>query len=140
VGAYSCRKAKTLAEVEIPDEIKSIGPGAFSGCENITKVSLGKDILEIGSSAFSSCSKLSTINLPANLKTLADSAFYSCKALKTISIPATIETIGTHSFTSSGLEIVYFGGTEAQWNALKEKYYNYNAALFDKTVYYNQTI
>ena len=48
-------------DVEIPDEVKVIGVGAFSGCAGVTGVSLPKNVEEIREKAFYDCIGLARI-------------------------------------------------------------------------------
>ena len=71
----------SLASIEIPDSVKSIGNGAFSGCTSLTSVAMGEGMTTIGSSAFSGCSDLATIGIPGGVTTIGSGAFYGCDSL-----------------------------------------------------------
>lgn len=48
-----------------------------------------------------------------------DTAFYDCSELRVLTLPASIEEFGNNCFSDcSSLEIIYFLGTEAQWNSI----------------------
>ena len=70
------------------------------------------------------------------------SSFSGCTGLTEITIPASIESIGGYAFDGcSSLQDVYFGGSEARKNYLKNKTdYNYgegtNTVLYNATWYY----
>ena len=82
----------------IPNGIKSIGEGAFDGCDRLTSISIPKTVLEIGPTAFRDCMHLQTINFPEALTTIGEKAFSSCEALTSITIPKNVQTIYGSSF------------------------------------------
>ena len=47
-----------LQEIEIPGSVKTIGPRAFAGCEDLSRVKMGPDTKSIGKEAFAGCKKL----------------------------------------------------------------------------------
>ena len=55
-------------DVEIPDEVKVIGVGAFSGCAGVTGVSLPKNVEEIREKAFYNCTSLTCIEFQETAK------------------------------------------------------------------------
>ncbi len=71
----------SLASIEIPDSVKSIGNGAFSGCTSLTSAAMGEGMTSIGSSAFSGCSGLATIVIPGGVTTIGNGAFSGCVSL-----------------------------------------------------------
>lgn len=81
----------------IPDGVKSIGFGAFQGCE-IETVRLPEGLVSVGDSAFLDCYKLHDLYLPESLKSLGTSAFQRCRALYDVTLPAGLEELGSHSF------------------------------------------
>lgn len=54
------------SEYMIPNDIKSIGNYAFTGCSKLKKITLHKGLSRIASDAFSACKTLKTIVLPAD--------------------------------------------------------------------------
>ena len=72
---YNCR---SLASINIPDSITSIGSKAF----NATSIGYG---------AFSHCSSLANIMIAESVVNIGDCAFYDCSSLKTIEYAGTEE-------------------------------------------------
>lgn len=63
----------------IPEGVKEIREGAFSGCKNLSgNLSLPSTLVEIGSYAFCGCPFTCELSLPQNLKSIGDRAFYNC--------------------------------------------------------------
>lgn len=53
--------------IKIPDNVVSIGAGAFKECDNLTEVILPEGVQRIEENAFAYCSNLKTIELPKSL-------------------------------------------------------------------------
>lgn len=79
------------------------------------------------------------ITIPNNVKTIENYSFSSCYYLKTITLPASLVSIGASAFKDCGrLETVNYGGTQAQWEALKDDgkiSSTGNNALFNATIH-----
>jgi hypothetical protein len=74
----------TTTEVVIPDGVKIIMDGAFSGLKNLTTITIPDSVEEILGGAFAACPQLTTVNLPAhpiNYHGGAFNAFNSCPKL-----------------------------------------------------------
>ena len=74
-----------LQEVTLPDDMKVIGGGAFSGCAALTTVNLSQ-VTWINLNAFWGCTSLETLALD-NVTAIGQEAFYGCTGLKTLKIP-----------------------------------------------------
>ncbi|MCM1048913.1 MAG: leucine-rich repeat domain-containing protein [Clostridiales bacterium] len=85
------------ADVTIPDGVKTIGAGAFSGNSGIKKVIFPNSVEIIGEGAFSGCSNLSDIEGGNSLRKISDRAFAGCP-MQTIIIPESVEEIGLKAF------------------------------------------
>ncbi len=83
--------------VEVPDDVKVIGTGAFSKCPGITDVKLPASVTIIEDGAFLGCRKLERITLPG-VKEIGESAFQKCSALKSITIPEDVAAIKNNTF------------------------------------------
>ncbi len=62
-------------KVEVPDEVKQIGPEAFVNNENITSVYLPESVTKICTDAFKNCSSLDTVSGCKGLKEIVHGAF-----------------------------------------------------------------
>lgn len=82
-----------LQEVTLPDDMKVIGTGAFSGCAALTTVNLSQ-VTRINLSAFWGCTSLETLALD-NVTAIGQEAFYGCTGLETLKIPKCTE-FGTY--------------------------------------------
>lgn len=65
----------TQKHVEIPENVKQIGPEVFKGHTEITDVTIPKSVTKIGGSAFVGCSSLTGLKGCEGLKTVMSGAF-----------------------------------------------------------------
>ena len=75
------------SEYMIPNDIKSIGNYAFTGCSKLKKITLHKGLSRIASDAFSACKTLKTIVLPADWGKLNITALAKAK-IKEVILPS----------------------------------------------------
>ena len=60
----------------IPDGIKEICGGAFSGCSGLTSVRIPNSVTSIGSDAFGYCTGLTSVTIPNSVTNIGSWAFY----------------------------------------------------------------
>lgn len=96
-----------LKSIVIPGTVKTIDHRAlmYSNTHNAYE-ELPEDGLE---SAF----------LMEGVEVMRDRIFHGNKYMKKVFLPSTLTDIGYYSFFGTAIEDVYFGGSEEQWNALK---------------------
>ena len=98
-----CRDLEKLTSVTIPDNVKSIGEGAFYSCGLLEEVNIGSGVTSIDYNTFAGCSSLSSIVLPDSIKNIGPYAFYDCRSLTSIDIPDSVISIGTEAFKACSL-------------------------------------
>lgn len=103
IGDVAFAGCKNLATITIPATVTTIGNFLFKGCESLVSATIGDKITSIGAHTFAQCKSLASVTLPASLQTIGASAFAHCTSLSTIEIPATVKIIGDEAFTQSGL-------------------------------------
>ena len=81
IGMHAFKNCVKLISVTIPDGVKNIEEGAFSGCDALTSVILGDNVAHIGNYAFELCANLVNITIPDSLTTVGKDAFYGCHNL-----------------------------------------------------------
>lgn len=84
-----------IKEIQVSDEITSIGKNTFSYCDNLIEISL-PNIINIGDYAFYYSLNLKTISIN-KAETIGKFAFANCKNLKNISFPS-VQNIGESAF------------------------------------------
>lgn len=94
IGAFSGCKMKTI---ELPKNLTVIGVAAFS-CSTIETIELPKSLTSIENSAFSRCLSLQTVNLPNGLLKIGSTAFSGCTSIENVAIPNSVTEIGSSVF------------------------------------------
>lgn len=89
---------KKVEVITIPKDIKAVSFLGFSDCENLTELDIHDNIVSIGKSAFDNCTKLETIKISKNITKFDDRTFFNCINLKNINIPENIVSIGDYCF------------------------------------------
>lgn len=88
VSGFCFLSCQELVQAPIPDNIITIGGGAFAKCTSLPSINLD-NIESINSTAFHSCSSLESIGTLDNLKSLGKGSFYGCSKLQYIDIEQT---------------------------------------------------
>ena len=160
-GVFSVGNAfayyKQLISVTMPDSVVNIGSGAFADCSSLNSITFSENLVSIGGSAFSGCTRLSNVEIPKTVRSIGESAFADCTSLKQIVIPEGVTSIARRAFEGSGvrsivipksvvyiaesafvsnsyLGSVYYGGSQAEWEAITIK--GSNTDLKGSTIYY----
>lgn len=87
-----------VKEINLPNNLESIGSNLFNGCEYLKEISIPEKIEYIGDYAFFKCKRLQSIILPNNLKEIGQHAFDGCISIKKVKIPAGINYIEDYAF------------------------------------------
>ncbi len=91
-----------ITQVDIGDNVLSIGDNAFAGCGNLSVANFGNRVINIYNSAFSNCSKLQEVTLPESLTAIGDNAFSGCSNLTNIAVPQNVTSMGDEVFAGCG--------------------------------------
>lgn len=147
IGDTAFVSCTALTSATIPSSVTSIGSGAFAGCESLTSVTIpdpdsanyswydvfqdsensivsltiADGVTSIGDDAFSGCyfADNATVTIPNSVTSIGDGAFRQCESLTSATIPNSVTSIGDGAFDyCDALTDIYYGGTEAQWNAI----------------------
>ena len=95
-GAFSFSEA--LTNIIIHDNVTSIGQSAFEGCNALTDVSIGNGVTSIGRAAFSQCHALTNVSIGSGVTSIDEKAFNCCDALISFIIPDNVTSIGKFAF------------------------------------------
>ncbi len=87
-----------LVNLEIGDNVCSIGEGAFVYCSALSRITLGKNIRIIGERAFEACENLTMIDIPDKVETIGEAAFIDCYRLKFVRFGESVKSIGVSTF------------------------------------------
>ncbi|MDE6013839.1 MAG: leucine-rich repeat domain-containing protein, partial [Anaeroplasmataceae bacterium] len=98
----------TYGAYKIPDGVKKIAAGAFSGIQAFTTLDLNQ-VEEVGKYAFAECSSLTTVTFPQNGIKLGRSAFEACSKLRTLANLNKLTEIADYAFSSIAVSSVELG-------------------------------
>lgn len=91
---------------KLPEDLTSIGKGAFYLCSNLKLTELPNKITSIGKYAFHQCTNLALTKLPDGIITIDNYAFQYCTNITISKLPETLTSIGAYCFEGcSGLSI-----------------------------------
>lgn len=98
IPADAFKDMKRLQYVTLPSKAKSLGAGAFVGCNSLVQVKFGENLTEIGDNAFSRLSNLRFMELPASLERIGVDSFRGTNCIQTYTAPSTLTFIGWGAF------------------------------------------
>lgn len=98
IGGWAFRQNLKLASIELPDDVESIGPGAFSMCPNLVSAKLPKNLAIIENRLFHDSFRLESVKAPETLTEIGTAAFYGCERLASMTLPGTVARIGGRAF------------------------------------------
>ena len=135
------RRYSSLKKLEIPSSLRTLGSGAFAGCDAMTAVTFREpcsleeipdmcfalctylkeiripgSILRIGENAFRYCSALTKAILEEGTAETGSEVFRDCEKLKQLDLPASLTTIGNMFLDGkgSGVTVTVTEGSEAE--------------------------
>jgi len=80
----------------IPDNVTTIGQGAFDGVVALTSVTIPNSVTNIGVSVFYACSSLTSVTIPSSVTSIGNGAFNWCTGLTSVTslteVPLTIDS------------------------------------------------
>lgn len=123
LGDYSFSHT-TIRSVGLPSTLKTIGEGAFQGCECINSVVIPSSVTLIGKGAFYSTS-LDYITLNEGLESIGENAFQRTK-LSEIQLPKSIKTVGNY-FVDDNCNVIAYDPIEPLFDC--------NAFFINETLY-----
>ena len=91
-------RIKDCVNYIVPNSVKSIGDGAFSGCGSLQSITIPNSVTKIGDEALCGCTSLQSITIPNSVTSIGDKAFSSCESLQSITIPNSVTSIGDGAF------------------------------------------
>lgn len=112
IGYGAFEICAVLALTSLPSGVTKIGNYAFNGCTNLALTSLPDGITYIGTYAFQDCTNLALTSLPSGITIINNYAFSSCKHLALTSLPNGLNSINENAFLGcTGLTSITFEGT-----------------------------
>ena len=98
IGHFAFNSCINLALTELLSGITSIGNYAFSKCPNLALTKLPNGITSIGDYVFNDCTNLALTELPSGITSIGKGAFHSCTNLALTELPNNLTSIGNFAF------------------------------------------
>lgn len=119
IGIGAFLQNQKLYSVNMSNSVVSIEENAFRECPNLTYVALSDSITSIGTYAFFNNKKLISVTIPESVTTIETCAFDNCKGLSSVIVPNSLASIGSSAFRN--IDTIYFAGNSpgSPWGAKK---------------------
>ena len=153
IGDLAFEGCTSLTGVTIPGGVTTIESWTFRGCTSLESISVetnnpsyssvdgvlfNKDKSELVCYPAGKNDKSYTI--PDGVTTIGYPAFSNCTSLSSVTIPDSVTTIGNYAFEGcTSLATVNYGGTKAEWEAIKINAENNECLLNADIVYTDDT-
>ena len=84
--------------------VNGVDSYAYENCTNIVTVTMPEQVLSVGEGAFKGCSSMTTVNYPTgtNINIIEPYTFSGCSSLTNINIDTDIVAIGAHGLEGTG--------------------------------------
>lgn len=96
---YAAKSCTNLTKVVLPENLETIGDGAFESCTSLESINFPKTLTQIGKRAFYNAPLLGVAVIPDELSVIGESAFENAK-FTAISIGANVDTIKRNAFAN----------------------------------------
>ncbi len=108
IGNAAFMGCEALEHIAIPRSVMEMKSDTFDGCISLKNVELHDEITQIGRHAFRHCDALQKIVLPRNLKYL--NSFECCYSLHEIDIPSSVKEIDGFMFCDNLRKVILHSG------------------------------
>ena len=156
IGKWAFAKCDSLTEIAIPANVIAIECTAFSDCESLGKITVDSNNLYYSNDDYGvlfnkdkttliqypSGSASTNYVIPNSVTTLCTYAFCYASNLESVTIPDSITSLDDFVFDNKYDLILYYKGTQAQWDELlannsetSEYLKNYTVICIDNTTY-----
>lgn len=139
IGQSAFGTCSSLKDIDLPDSLTRIGSQAFEQ-SGLTSLTLPDSVRSVGRQAFLECRSLVSAKLSSGMTTIPSQMFQRCTSLRTVTIPASITSIANTAFDGCDLTTIYYGGTQAQWEALLEQVKSVSTQTYEMMMDANVTV
>ena len=107
IGKQAFADNDRVAEVQLPDRLRSIASGAFMDCSNLQRIDLPSGLMELQGEAFMNCKNLQRIRIPEGVTAIRGNTFDGCAGLESVELHDGITAIHAFAFRGcSSLETI----------------------------------
>lgn len=103
IGDVAFKNCEGLKIVNIPNNVISIGKGAFQG-SGLISVTIPNSVTYIDERVFSSCHNLASVTIPNSVTSIGPSAFSGCGNLTSVIIGSGVTSIANDAFSGTYLK------------------------------------
>ena len=126
--------------LKILGTITDINNSSFENCITLETIKLGQGITKIPYRCFFGTTALKTIDIPEGVTLIEENAFSSCTSMQSVILPSTLKTIEDSAFLDcSNLSVIFFKGTEEQFDAIEINANNDELISAKKVYFYSET-
>ena len=149
VGPYAFQNCTALSSLNLGKGLQTLKYGAFQNCTSLQSVTIPSTLQSADTSysngPFQGCTGLTTVQISEGASALGYAMFSGCTKLSQIVIPRSIIFVpDSCSYNCNALDVVYYRGSEAEWNEIKierrndpllkaKKVFNFNGSIDDPT-------
>ena len=127
-----------MVHIKFSGAISTLNVSSFENCDHLETIRLAEGMTTIPYRCFFDASELATIDIPEGVTIIEENAFTACTSLQTIILPSTLKTVEDSAFLDSDLTVVFFKGTEEQFDEM-EISGNNNELLSSKIYFYSES-
>ncbi|MBR7112082.1 MAG: leucine-rich repeat domain-containing protein [Clostridia bacterium] len=109
IYSSACSSA-SMTSILLHDNVKGIGPYAFSWCRSLQSIHIPDGVLTIGEDAFWGCSSMTEVTGMNNVTSINDYAFGYCSSLKTLALSDKLTHVGDNVFSSTNALVTTIEG------------------------------
>lgn len=95
--------------IKFSDSMIEVAESSCGLNQNLQVAYIGKNVKTIGIGAFQGCNSLHTVQLNEGLETISIMAFAQCQSLKSITIPSSVSSIDKNAFMGCPEDFVIYG-------------------------------
>ena len=141
IGSQAFGECTSLVEITIPEGPTNLD-SVFYRCTSLKKVVLPDSLKSLDMCTFMYCYALEEIVIGPDsaLNVISQDVFYDCTSLTTIFLPKTVTNIIHNPFNGcTNLSVVYYGGTESDWNSINFFLDGNDKLKYATRYYYSET-
>ena len=133
VGDEAFKDIKSV-HLEFTSPLSELGVSSFENCAHLEAIQLTDGMKSIPYRCFFGAIELETADIPESVTVIEENAFSSCTSMQTVVLPSALTKIEDGAFLDSALKVVFFKGTEEQFDKIDIA--DHNDELLDAKLYF----